>query len=35
MIWLALEAVLSLVLFGLIIWWTLPRRRDDKRDKKD
>ena len=35
MIWLALEAVLSVVLFVLIIWWTLPRKRDPDRDKKD
>jgi hypothetical protein len=35
MIWLALEAVLSLVLFGLIIWWTLPRKRDRDRDGKE
>jgi len=34
MIWLALEAVLSLVLFGLIIWWTLPRKRDQDHGKK-
>jgi hypothetical protein len=34
MIWLALEAVLGLVLFLLIIWWTMPRKRDDNRDKK-
>jgi hypothetical protein len=33
MIWLILEAVLSVVLFLLIIWWTMPRKRD--RDKKD
>ncbi len=35
MIWLALEGVLALVLFLLIIWWTMPRKRDDNRDKKD
>jgi hypothetical protein len=35
MIWLALEAVLSLVLFVLIIWWTLPRKRDQGRDGKE
>jgi hypothetical protein len=35
MIWLALEAVLSLVLFFLIIWWTLPRKRDQDRDRKE
>ena len=29
--WLALEIVLGLAAFILIIWWTLPRRkRDDK-----
>ncbi len=33
MIWLILEAVLSVVLFVLIIWWTMPRKRD--RDNKD
>jgi phage shock protein PspC (stress-responsive transcriptional regulator) len=33
MIWLILEAVLSVVLFLLIIWWTMPRKRD--RDNKD
>jgi phage shock protein PspC (stress-responsive transcriptional regulator) len=35
MIWLILEAVLSVVLFLLIIWWTMPRKRDQERDKKD
>ena len=35
MIWLALEAVLSLVLFILIIWWTMPRKRDQDRDRKE
>lgn len=35
MIWLALEGVLALVLFLLIIWWTMPRKSDDNRDKKD
>jgi hypothetical protein len=34
MIWLILEAVLSVVLFLLIIWWTMPRNRDKDRDKK-
>jgi hypothetical protein len=34
MIWLILEAVLSVVLFLLIIWWTMPRKRDQDRDKK-
>jgi hypothetical protein len=34
MIWLMLEAVLSVVLFLLIIWWTMPRKRDQDRDKK-
>jgi hypothetical protein len=36
-IWLILEAVLSLVLFLLIIWWTLPRKRkrDQDHDDKD
>jgi len=33
MTWLILEAVLSVVLFLLIIWWTMPRKRD--RDNKD
>lgn len=33
MIWLVLEAVLSVVLFVLIIWWTMPRKRD--RENKD
>ena len=33
MIWLILEAVLSVVLFLLIIWWTMPRKRD--RENKD
>lgn len=33
MIWLILEAVLSVVLFLLIIWWTMPRKRN--RDNKD
>jgi hypothetical protein len=35
MIWLILEAVLSVVLFLFIIWWTMPRKRDQDRDKKD
>ncbi len=34
MIWLILEAVLSLVLFLLIIWWTLPRKRDRAQDSR-
>jgi hypothetical protein len=34
MMWLALEAVLSIVLFLLIIWWTMPRKRDKDSDKK-
>jgi hypothetical protein len=34
MIWLLLEAVLSVVLFLFIIWWTMPRKRDQDRDKK-
>jgi hypothetical protein len=25
--WLALEIALGLVLFILLVWWTLPRRR--------
>ena len=33
MIWLILEAALSVVLFLLIIWWTMPRKRD--RENKD
>jgi hypothetical protein len=28
MIWLILECVLALLLFIFIIWWTLPRKRD-------
>jgi hypothetical protein len=29
--WLAFEILLGLGAFGLLIWWTLPRRkRDDK-----
>ena len=35
MIWLILEAGLSLVLFLLIIWWTVPRKRDQDPDNKD
>jgi hypothetical protein len=27
--WLALEIVLGLAAFGLLIWWTLPRRKRD------
>jgi hypothetical protein len=27
--WLALEIVLGLAAFILIIWWTLPRRKRD------
>ena len=34
MIWLILEAVLSLVLFLLIIWWTLPRKDKRAQDGK-
>jgi hypothetical protein len=34
MIWLILEAVLSVVLFLLIIWWTMPSKRDQDHDKK-
>jgi hypothetical protein len=34
MIWLILEAVLSLTLFLLIIWWTLPRKRNKDSDNK-
>jgi hypothetical protein len=34
MIWLILEAVLSVVLFLLIIWWTMPRKRDQDHDNK-
>jgi hypothetical protein len=34
MIWLILEAVLSVVLFLLIIWWTMPRKRNHDPDKK-
>jgi len=33
MIWLILEAALSVIVFLLIIWWTMPRKRD--RDNKD
>jgi len=28
MVWLILEGVLALLLFVFIIWWTLPRKRD-------
>lgn len=28
MIWLVLEGLLALALFLLIVWWTLPRKRD-------
>ncbi len=28
MIWFILEGSLALLLFVLIIWWTLPRKRD-------
>ena len=34
MIWLILEAVLSVVLFLLIIWWTMPRKRGQDPDNK-
>ncbi|MBI3529529.1 MAG: hypothetical protein HY067_16375 [Betaproteobacteria bacterium] len=34
-IWLILEAVLSVVLFLLIIWWTMPRKRDQDHDRKE
>jgi hypothetical protein len=33
MIWLILEAVLAVVLFLLIIWWTLPRKSERNDDK--
>jgi phage shock protein PspC (stress-responsive transcriptional regulator) len=33
MIWLILEAALSVIVFLLIVWWTMPRKRD--RDNKD
>ena len=26
MIWLIMEAVLAVVLFLLIVWWTMPRK---------
>ncbi len=32
MLWLMLEGVLALLLFVFIIWWTLPRKRDDDKD---
>jgi nitrogen fixation-related uncharacterized protein len=35
MIWLILEAVLSVVLFLLIIWWTLPRKQKQDNDEKE
>ncbi len=28
MIWMVLECVLALALFVFIVWWTLPRKRD-------
>ena len=34
MIWLILEAVLSVVLFLLIIWWTMPRKRKQDNEEK-
>lgn len=33
MIWLIFEGLLALTLFLLIVWWTLPRKRD--RDPKE
>jgi hypothetical protein len=35
MFWLLLEGVLALLLFVFIVWWTLPRRRDNKDRDKD
>ena len=29
MAWLILECILALLLFVFIVWWTLPRRRDE------
>ena len=28
MIWMVLECVLALALFVFIVWWTLPRKRE-------
>jgi hypothetical protein len=35
MTWLAIEAVIALLLLALIVWWTWPRRdkRQTKRDR--
>jgi hypothetical protein len=33
MIWLILEALLSVALFLLIIWWTVPRKPKQDQDK--
>jgi hypothetical protein len=32
MIWLLLEAGVALALFILIVWWTMPRKRDGEKD---
>jgi hypothetical protein len=28
--WLVLEAVIAVALLGLIVWWTLPRRKRER-----
>jgi hypothetical protein len=30
MVWLALEIALGLALFVFIVWWTLPRRKQER-----
>lgn len=32
MLWLAIEIVLGLAVFIAIIWWTLPKKRDEGDD---
>jgi hypothetical protein len=35
MAWLALEIVLGLAIFVWLIWWTLPRRHGQDKDRGD
>jgi hypothetical protein len=35
MAWLALEIVLGLAIFVWLIWWTLPRKRSDAKERVD
>ncbi|MFN0041088.1 MAG: hypothetical protein ACKVP2_16355 [Burkholderiales bacterium] len=35
MIWIALEILIPLVLFVVIVWWTLPKRAKPETKKKE